>query len=266
MRVKITEIDEVSQYFGKKEIIGLTLEVDGEIKPCSFASQGFYRANFKNSDVDCIYGFKYIEVPEIRGHMHNVEPSIMSELGRFDTFADWLNARFNHGCVGLLPQPKKKSCLQKIRGYDGLEKEKDGYMKQGFELAGKLAEALRDRDLHARTADNWMAKAKHANVIAEQVLWDNATIGRRLKFSVGHNHIEIVVGNPTTYIQNVNLENPADQWNISRCSHKDSYDWKIGVIKALDNLCDEVTYTKKLRRDLRKALAKKYPEVFEVTK
>lgn len=265
MRVKITEIDEVSQYFGKKEIIGLTLEVDGEIKPCSFTSQGFYRANFKNSDVDCIYGFKYIEVPEIRGHMHNVEPSVMSELGRFDTFADWLNARFNHGCVGLLPQPKKKSWLQKIRGYDDLERQRNQFrsksdmmIKETMQLKSALSEALCDRDFNARTADIWQGRLVN----------QNALLGKRLKFSVSHNHITIIVGNPVTYIDNI--EHVEDGFNIfkcvSICSKKDVYDWKKGVIQSLENLCNEAKFSKELRRDLRKALAKKYPEVFEVTK
>jgi hypothetical protein len=126
-----------------------------------------------------------------------------------------------------------------------------------------LSEALRDRNLHAKVADNWQAKVKHANVIAEQVLCDNAIIGRRLKFSVGHNHITIIVGNPTTYIENCNTEKDMKfQWNVSRCSTKDTYNWKTGVVEALDNLCYHSEYADKLRRDLRKALAKKCPEVF----
>jgi hypothetical protein len=118
----------------------------------------------------------------------------------------------------------------------------------------------------SKVADNWQNKLVDANKLIEDIHNENTILGKRLKFSVGHNHITIVVGNPTTYIQNVNLENSADQWNISRCSHKDSYDWKTGVIKALDNLCDEAKYSQYMRRDLRKALAKKYPEIFEVSK
>jgi hypothetical protein len=190
--------------------------------------------------------------------------------------------------------PKKLSWIQKIRGYDELahdlemEIDNSNWLKENrikvlenqvemfsalattnkrnatrFESA--LSEALRDRDLHARVADNWQAKAKHANDIAEQVLWDNATIGRRLKFSVGHNHVEIIIGNPVTYIENfetTDIKSKISGWSISRCSKKDVYDWKTGVIKSLDNLCDEKKYTQKLRRDLRKALANKYPEIF----
>jgi hypothetical protein len=89
-------------------------------------------------------------------------------------------------------------------------------------------------------------------------------LGRRLKFSVGHNHIEIIVGNPVTYTKNVSSDGKKIEWDISRCSHKDIYDWKLGVRMALDNLCDDRKYSDKLRCDLRKELARKYPEVFEV--
>jgi len=127
-----------------------------------------------------------------------------------------------------------------------------------------LSEALRNRDLNAKVADCWQQR-----LICVQKDMSDATemIGRRLKFSVGHNHIEIVVGNPVTYIQNYNPEsldeNECDiDVSTSMCSTKDVYDWKIGVIKSLDNICDDWGYSKELRRDLRKALAKKYPEIF----
>ena len=211
------------------------------------------------------------------------EPSAMSELGKYDTFADWLNGRF-----GYQPAPKKLSWIQKIRGYDKdidlLNRQVDAFSelsrdnKKAYEIACEknndlcariqaveamrdhyktiMTEALRDRDLHAKVADNWQAK----------LIDQNSIIGKRLKFSVGHNHVTIVVGNPVTYCQNLETDKERIGWSASMCSKKDVYNWKIGVIQSLDNLCEEKKYSQKLRRDLRKALAKKYPDIFEATK
>jgi hypothetical protein len=91
-------------------------------------------------------------------------------------------------------------------------------------------------------------------------------IGRRLKFSVGHNHVEIIIGNPVCLCKNIDTSISEQTDNIvaaySLCNKKDVYSWKTGVIQALDNLCENWTYSKERRRDLRKALAKKYPEIF----
>jgi hypothetical protein len=87
-------------------------------------------------------------------------------------------------------------------------------------------------------------------------------IGKRLKFSVGHNHITITIGNPVTLCENFISSNGKLEWSISRCSCKDVYDWKIGAIKSVSNYCAEHKSAEKLRRDLRKALAKKHPEIF----
>lgn len=122
-----------------------------------------------------------------------------------------------------------------------------------------IAKSL-ELELMSKVADVWQQR-----LICVQKDYADATemIGRRLKFSFGHNHIEIVVGNPVTYCSNTNSDGKKIEWMISRCSHKDIYDWKLGVRMALDNLCDDRNYQDKKRRDLRKSLAKKYPEVFE---
>jgi hypothetical protein len=142
----------------------------------------------------------------------------------------------------------------------------------------------RELKLMEKVADNWQQKAIDANKRADDFILDannrldqmeqdcqlmndimdeeEKIIGKRIKFSVGHNHIKIIIGNPATYCENYESDKYRIGWSVSLCSHKDVYNWKTGVIKSLDNLCNEKKYTQKLRRDLRKALAKKYPEVF----
>jgi hypothetical protein len=148
--------------------------------------------------------------------------------------------------------------IRKIKDYD-FQKNMKFYYRESRDIWMSIAisKAL-ELEFMEKVADNWQAK----------LIDQNSIIGKRLKFSVGHNHIEIVVGNPTTYIENCNteFEEFTYQWTVSRCSHKDTYNWKTGVIEALDNLCVQSEYSHKLQRDLRKALAKKYPEIFEVSK
>jgi hypothetical protein len=192
--------------------------------------------------------------------------------------------------------PKKLSWLQKIRGYDSLahelevEIDNSNWLKENrikvlenqvemfSELAATnkrnanrldyaLSEALRDRDLHAKVADGWQTKLIEANKENAELIKlvdEYCVLGRRLKFSVGHNHIMITIGNPITLCENFISDKCILEWSISRCSRKDAYDWKQGAIKSLDNYCDEHKHAEKLRRDLRKALAKKYTEVFDV--
>jgi hypothetical protein len=42
--------------------------------------------------------------------------------------------------------------------------------------------------------------------------------------------------------------------------------WKTGVIKSLKNTFREENYPKELQREIKMALAKKYPGIFEVSK
>jgi hypothetical protein len=179
------------------------------------------------------------------------------------------------------PLPKKLTWIQKICRYDKDVDLLNRQVNAFSELAAinkkvsdrvqlMLSEALRDRDLHAKVADKWQEKLIDANKLkdqyyqcAEKVLYENATLGRRLKFSVGHNHIEIIVGNPMCIAKNYIHKIGGAEASVSVCNPKDTYNWKTGVIQALENLCEDCGYSKESRRDLRKALAKKYPEVFE---
>lgn len=244
MKIKITEIHPESIWTNFKDrVFGKVFEVDGKIEGYKH-EKGWFIAHFiptQYSRVTFIGGFKYIEVPE--------DQSSMSEL------AGWIE----ENKPAKLPQ--KLTWLQKVRGYDYLKARCEAAESMRDHYKSLMTEALRDRDLHAKVADNWQQRL----ICVQKDYADfQEMIGRRLKFSVGHNHITIIVGNPVTYIQNFNITTEDKfgdtDWSVSVCSPKDIYNWKIGVIKALDNLCEN--YSKDLRRDLRKAMAKKYPEVF----
>jgi len=142
--------------------------------------------------------------------------------------------------------------IQKAKDY-AFQKNMKEYYRESRDLwmSATIAKA-RELELMSKVADNWQAK----------LIDQNSIIGKRLKFSVGHNHVTIVVGNPVTYCQNLETDKERIGWSASMCSKKDVYNWKIGVIQSLDNLCEEKKYSQKLRRDLRKALANKYPEIF----
>ena len=173
------------------------------------------------------------------------------------------NGHAQFGCSLVLETQKKKSWLQKIRDYDNLQSRCNSAEAMRDHYKTIMTEALHDRDLHATVADVWQQRL----ICVQKDLMDaTEMIGKRLKFSVGHNHVTIIVGNPVTYAENYNeFENGEEEnteWVVSKCSPKDTYNWKTGVVQALDNLCDEQEALKVLRRDLRKALEKKYPEVF----
>jgi len=213
MRIKVTELHPSCEWVMagyEKKIINTIFTVKGEIMQAGGMPDGWSFAVFEKREGDAILairGFKYIEVPEysikypggtmnqdgtvIRGHTHNVEPSAMSELG------GWLE---EHGKthpydIGV---PKKLSWFQKIRGYDDLfaRMESAESMRDHYKTA--MTEALRDRDLNAKVADKWRDK----------LIEVNTTIGRRLTFSVGHNHVTIIVGNPICVAENYNFIKP----------------------------------------------------------
>ena len=147
--------------------------------------------------------------------------------------------------------------IQKIRDY-GFQKYMKEYYRESRDLwmSATIAKA-RELELMSKVADLWQ----------QRLIDQNETIGKRLKFSVGHNHITIIVGNPVCVAENYNPAEPLKNGNdcataYSNPSKKDVYNWKTGVIQALENLCNFNKYPQTLRRDLRKALAKKYPEVF----
>jgi len=168
-------------------------------------------------------------------------------------------------------QPKKKSWLQKIRDYDDLQSRcnsaeamRDHYKELLEEVSralGRQASIITEKShelkLMSTVADVWQQR-----LICVQKDMMDATemIGKRLKFSVGHNHFEIIVGNPVTYAKN--CHSGSVDFAVSICSTKDQYNWKIGVISALEKVCHFWDYDKELTKAIFKALAKKYPEIF----
>ena len=110
---------------------------------------------------------------------------------------------------------KRKSWIEKIRDYDRLES---------------------DLDLHKNIRAH---QAAMINRLHSQ-LREGATNGKRLKFSVGHNHIEIIVGNPVTacyfHSEAVDSDFDEDFLAVSILHKNDTYDWKRGAVEALDNM------------------------------
>jgi hypothetical protein len=100
-----------------------------------------------------------------------------------------------------------------------------------------MTEALRDRDLHARVADVWQQRLI---CVQKDYMDEVEMIGKRLKFSVGHNHIEIIVGNPVTacyfHSEAVDSDFNEDFLAVSILHKNDTYDWKRGAVEALDNM------------------------------
>lgn len=220
--------------------------------------------------------------------IHGIEPSAMSEL------SGWIDENTHANCMCDVStyeydfsKPKKPTWIQKIRGYDIVLSERNSWIKRYDDLQARCnsAEAMRDHYKEVFTVAS-ISLGKQASIITEksrelklmEIIADTwqqrlicvqkdyadvtEMIGKRLKFSVGHNHITITIGNPITLCENFISSNKKLEWSISKCSRKDVYDWKQGVIHAVDNYCDEHKSAEKLRRDLRKSLAKKYPEVF----
>ena len=169
--------------------------------------------------------------------------------------------------------------IQKARDYDSLKIECE-YQQNMKEYFMDLRQAwvdtaiyrqrvitskVRDLAIKSQLVDSLQFEVREKTATVKELagyLDQYDVLGRQLKFSNGKNHIEIIVGNPITLC--INYVNPGDYTDsaISRCSEKDTYDWKTGVIKSLDKLCESAGYSKKSQRDLHKALAKKYPEVF----
>jgi len=130
---------------------------------------------------------------------------------------------------------KRKSWIEKIR--EKLAYELD---IRTFNLNARVqsAEAMRD---HYKTvfSETRNELVKQRSIINE----NNKILGRRLKFSVGHNHIEIIVGNPVTacYFTERKPDKKPDDYedaflDIAVCHKNDTYDWKRGVVESLENM------------------------------
>jgi len=140
--------------------------------------------------------------------------------------------------------------IRKIKDYN-FQKNMKFYYRESRDLWMSIAiSKARELEFMEKVADNWQAK----------LIDQNAIIGKRLKFSVGHNHITITIGNPITLFESLNKITVRAH---SQCSKKDTYNWKTGVIQAIENFCEQHEISKKQKREIMKALAKKYPEVFK---
>jgi len=276
MRVKIKEIHPKDAYYNDRDRI-LGKIIDAKTVPCP-SNDGWFKTdeifNVAGFGRCYFYKFKYEPVEEPVIHFKCVPP-IYTSTYEYD-----------------FSKPEKKSWIQKIRGYDVLERQVQAF----YDLSGKnkslyereararkLAEYMRDRykkvfleaihiidkqkslvveksrelALMEKVADLWQEKLIKKN---EEIM----EIGRRLKFSVEHNNVEIIVGNPTTVCKvsmPSKLGNNIDFYSVEICKPTDKYDYRIGAIKSLENLCKERRIKKEVRKVLFEKLFKKYPEL-----
>lgn len=142
-------------------------------------------------------------------------------------------------------EPKKVSWLQKVRGYDDLQFrcQSAEAMRDHYKTISELWQSTtiaksRDLELMTKVADNWQKKLICVN---KDYIDATKMIGRRLKFSVGHNHIEIIVGNPVTACYFTEVDDGSKEWvdrflDVSICHKNDQFDWKRGAIESLENM------------------------------
>jgi hypothetical protein len=169
--------------------------------------------------------------------------------------------RFNN----KVAYPKKKSWLQKIRGYDHVVSEWLSWMKRYNDMFERVQSAEVMRDHYKQVFDESMKSlGRQSSIISEKShelqlmstvadVWQERlicvqkdyidateTIGRRLKFSVGTYQITIIIGNPVTacYFKYPNLVEGYDETFlvVSICHKNDIFNWKRGVIEALENM------------------------------
>ena len=184
---------------------------------------------------------------------------------------------------------KKKSWLQKIRGYDDLqarvqsaEAMRDHYKTQLESWKSLSISKARDLERMTKVADNCQAKLVEVNekyteyvdeankrldkmeeacqLLNEIMDEEEKAIGRRLKFSVGTCNFTIVVGNPVTACYFIDTENEDEFLSVSICHKNDTYNWKRGVIESVENMAKNWLGTAYCdRTEMWTELFKKYP-------
>jgi len=80
----------------------------------------------------------------------------------------------------------------------------------------------------------------------------------RLRFHYGAARVEILTGKPITWCKWE--EGQFILTGVSKCNPKDTYNWKTGVIVALENTT-RMHLTKDARKELFDAMFKKYPKL-----
>jgi hypothetical protein len=288
MRVKITDIGTGDAFYRDRyKLIGLEANINGI--PEKHAE--WFSANVSgikgHDSIGCFAAFKYIEVPEpeyiesldrlafsMETSKGSLEPSAMSDVARWidenktslTEAMDKLIKSTKELSDAFYRKSKKLSWLQSLskyfkynhkleKNYLDLQARCNAAEAMRDHYKALMTEALRDRDLHAKVADNWQQKAIEANNETQKVITDYANfldlmekelladpVGKRLKFSVGHNYFEIIVGNPVTvcYFTARDIKGEAFDWftSVSICHKNDTFSWKRGAVESLKNMVD----------------------------
>jgi len=233
MKVRITKFSQrdSARHFHSAGEVG-----EGNIENWSDGWSYCRSFTFENGDVWPLFEFKYEPVPE-----YSIEypGGTMNQDGTVIRMKAKQESPFSSAY-----QPRRKTWLQKIRDYDGLDAAYDRVVSRHNKLMDRfiaseamLSEALHDRDLHATVADVWQQRL----ICVQKDLMDaTEMIGKRLKFSVGHNHVTIIVGNPVTacyFVEKINGDEYDDNFFcVSICHKNDTFDWKRGVVESLENM------------------------------
>ena len=257
MKVRITEF---SQRDGTRHFHSAGEVGEGNIESWSDGWSYCRSFTFENGDVWTLFEFKYEPVPE-----YSIEypGGTMNQDGTVQRMKAKQESPFSSAY-----QPRRKTWLQKIRDYDGLDAAYDRVVSRHNKLMDRfiaseamLSEALHDRDLHATVADVWQQRL----ICVQKDLMDaTEMIGKRLKFSVNHQHILVIIGNPVTYcsVSYSCKGKPIEVYpSLSVCNPKDEYNWKIGVIQAVENMCKYWIGDKDITKSIFDALFNKYPEL-----
>jgi hypothetical protein len=200
-------------------------------------------------------------IQKIRDYDRDIDV-LERQVTMFDELADTNKKAYDMAC-----EKNNELCAR----VESAESMRDHYKRLFEDLSRALgrqssviAEKSRDLELMTKVADNWQSRLIDANILIDSYREEEARsmIGRRLKFSVGHNHVEIVVGNPVTACKLFNEVDSLYFDSFSLCNKKDQYNWKKGAIQSLTNLMDNWFVPNEINRaEWFKAMFKKYPEL-----
>ena len=112
-------------------------------------------------------------------------------------------------------------------------------------------------------ADTWLTKFRLDDFQSAYDTRDYTPdrIPARLHFKVDGRRFEIIIGNPVTQCDMRDGKYTHYSAVTSVCNPKDTYNWKRGVIIALENFTDQNHFDRDLRKQCFDSMFKKYPEL-----
>ena len=173
------------------------------------------------------------------------EVNIIQKAIRYDRDIDLLNRQVE--AFSELAGTNKKL-------YDSLWNELNNVMKEGFRLAVWIS----DTNKQLRVWKNVARQSHREYKILQKMLTKQVRIPARLRFHYGAARVEVLTGKPITWCRWE--EGQFTLTGISKCNPKDTYNWKTGVIVAIENTT-RMYLLKDARKELFESMFKKYPEL-----